>query len=214
MKIEKENFFIIEKIITIIVMVLIVFLSNSSYANDNQTIIEQQEEFKIQDFIKNAEKFTGEFFEDIDINEILNDAIKGEVDNSTLLKKILNILGKEVTTNIKSLVSILAIILIHSILKSISESLENNNISKLIYYVQYILIVTVIMSNFTDIIKLVQDTTGNLIGFMNALVPLLITLMMYTGSITTSSVVEPIILFMINFIGNIIQNLFTMFNIY
>ena len=63
------------------------------------------------------------------------------------------------------------------------------------------------MSNFTDIIKLVQDTTGNLIGFMNALVPLLITLMMYTGSITTSSVVEPIILFMINFIGNIIQNL-------
>ncbi|MFR3783569.1 MAG: stage III sporulation protein AE [Clostridia bacterium] len=204
---EKENFFIIEKIITIIVMVLIVFLSNSSYANDNQTIIEQQEEFKIQDFIKNAEKFTGEFFEDIDINEILNDAIKGEVDNSTLLKKILNILGKEVTTNIKSLVSILAIILIHSILKSISESLENNNISKLIYYVQYILIVTVIMSNFTDIIKLVQDTTGNLIGFMNTLVPLLITLMMYTGSITTSSVVEPIILFMINFIGNIIQNL-------
>ena len=207
MKIGKENFFIIEKIITIIVMMLIVFLSNSSYANDNQTIIEQQEEFKIQDFIKNAEKFTGEFFEDIDINEILNDAIKGEVDNSTLLKKILNILGKEVTTNIKSLVSILAIILIHSILKSISESLENNNISKLIYYVQYILIVTVIMSNFTDIIKLVQDTTGNLIGFMNALVPLLITLMMYTGSITTSSVVEPIILFMINFIGNIIQNL-------
>lgn len=207
MKIGKENFFIIEKIITIIVMVLIVFLSNSSYANDNQTIIEQQEEFKIQDFIKNAEKFTGEFFEDIDINEILNDAIKGEVDNSTLLKKILNILGKEVTTNIKSVVSILAIILIHSILKSISESLENNNISKLIYYVQYILIVTVIMSNFTDIIKLVQDTTGNLIGFMNTLVPLLITLMMYTGSITTSSVVEPIILFMINFIGNIIQNL-------
>lgn len=207
MKIGKENFFIIEKIITIIVMVLIVFLSNSSYANDNQTIIEQQEEFNIQDFIKNAEKFTGEFFEDIDINEILNDAIKGEVDNSTLLKKILNILGKEVTTNIKSLVSILAIILIHSILKSISESLENNNISKLIYYVQYILIVTVIMSNFTDIIKLVQDTTGNLIGFMNTLVPLLITLMMYTGSITTSSVVEPIILFMINFIGNIIQNL-------
>ena len=43
MKIGKENFFIIEKIITIIVMVLIVFLSNSSYAIDNQTIIEQQE---------------------------------------------------------------------------------------------------------------------------------------------------------------------------
>ena len=47
MKIGKENFFIIEKIITIIVMVLIVFLSNSSYANDNQTIIEQNLKYKI-----------------------------------------------------------------------------------------------------------------------------------------------------------------------
>ena len=69
------------------------------------------------------------------------------------------------------------------------------------------MIVTVIMANFSDIIKMVQDTTVNLVGFMNLLVPLLITLMLYTGSITTSGIIEPIILFMINFIGNIIQNL-------
>ena len=42
---------------------------------------------------------------------------------------------------------------------------------------------------------------------MNLLVPLLTSLMLYTGSITTSSIVQPIIIFMINFIGNIIQNL-------
>ena len=54
---------------------------------------------------------------------------------------------------------------------------------------------------------MVQDTTVNLVGFMNLLVPLFVTLMLYTGSITTSGIIEPIILFMINFIGNIIQNL-------
>ena len=41
---------------------------------------------------------------------------------------------------------------------------------------------------------------------MNMLVPLLITLMMYTGSIATSGLIEPIILFMINFVGNLIQS--------
>lgn len=106
----------------------------------------------------------------------------------------------------KAIGSILAIIVIHSILKSISESLENDNISKLIYYAQYILIVTIIMSNFSEIVKLVQDTTINLVAFMNMLVPLLITLMMYTGSIATSGLIEPIILFMINFVGNLIQS--------
>lgn len=63
-------------------------------------------------------------------------------------------LGNEVQDGVKSLACILAIIIIHSILKSISESLENDNISKLIYYVQYIAIITVIMSNFSDIITI------------------------------------------------------------
>ena len=197
------------KKITIIFIIFIFAVTMPCYAEDTgeEILQDQQEEFEIQDFLKNAEEYTGEFFQDIDIEEILNQAISGEVDNSTILKRILNLFGSEVTTNIKSLVGILAIILIHSILKSISDSLENDGISKLIYYVQYILIVTIIMGNFSEIIKLVQETSNNLVGFMNMLVPLLIMLMTYTGSITTSSVLEPIILFMVNFIANIIQTL-------
>ncbi len=195
-------------LLIMIVVACVMIVGNVSYADSGmQTMKEQQEEFKIQDFIKGAEEYSGEFFDNIDVGDVLQQAIKGEVDNSTFAKRILNLLGKEVTTNVKAIVSILAIIIIHSVLKSISESLENDGISKLIYYVQYILIVTIIMANFSDIIKLVQDTTSNLLGFMNMLVPLLVTLMLYTGSITTSTVIEPIILFMVNFIGNMIQNL-------
>ena len=172
-----------------------------------QEDIEKQEEtFGINSFIQNSKQYTGDFFENIDINEILNSAIKGEIDNTTIYKKILNLLGTEVQTGLKSLACILAIIIIHSILKSISESLENDNISKLIYYVQYIAIITVIMTNFSDIINLVKTTSTNLVGFMNTLIPILISLMLYTGSISTTSILEPIILFMINFIGNLIEN--------
>ena len=172
-----------------------------------QEDIEKQEEtFGINSFIQNSKQYTGDFFENIDINEILNSAIKGEIDNTTIYKKILNLLGTEVQTGLKSLACILAIIIIHSILKSISESLENDNISKLIYYVQYIAIITVIMTNFSDIINLVKTTSTNLVGFMNTLIPVLISLMLYTGSISTTSILEPIILFMINFIGNLIEN--------
>lgn len=201
MKYKKIYFFLITIIIFLIIPIKL------CYANEEDTIREQQEEFKIKDFVKSAEQYKGEVFKDININELLSNAIKGEVDNSTLFKKILNLLGAEVITNVKAIVSILAIIIIHSILKSISESLENDEISKLIYYVQYILIVTIIMSNLSDIVKLVQSTTRDLVAFMNMLVPLLTILTIYTGSITTSSVIEPIILFVINFIGNIIQDL-------
>lgn len=197
------------KIVIIFLILLLVIVNNISYAktSDNETIEDQQEEFKIEDFIDESKEYSGDFFDGIDIGNLLNDAISGKVDNSTLINRIWNLLGSEVGTTIKSIVSILVIIIIHSILKSVSESLENESIGKLIYYVQYILIVTIIMSNFSDIVKLVQDTANNLVGFMNCLVPLLMALMMYTGSITTSSVIEPIILFIINFIGNMIQTL-------
>lgn len=60
------------------------------------------------------------------------------------------------------------------------------------------------MSNFADIIKLIKDTIQNLVGFSHTLIPILITLMMTTGNITSASVVQPILLFLITFIGNII----------
>lgn len=175
---------------------------------DGTIMQEQEKTFGIQSFIQNSKQYAGDFFNEIDIGQILNSAISGNVDNSTLYKRILNILGGEVQVGIKSILGILAIIIIHSILKAISEGLQNDAISKMIYYVQYIAIVTIIMTNFSDIVNLVKETTTNLIGFMNTLIPVLISLMLYTGSITTSSILEPIILFMINFIGNLIQDLF------
>ncbi len=198
-----------------ITIILINFPMQKIYANqstnennsESQTLTEQQEEFGINDFVQESKQYTGDFFEDIDINKILQDALKGEIDNDTIINKILNLLGKEFTSALGAIAGILAIIIIHSILKSISDGLENDNISKIIYYVQYILIITIIMSNFSDIVKIVQDTSNNLVGFMNILVPLLMTLMIYTGSIATTTILEPITLFLINFIGNIIQTI-------
>lgn len=196
-------------ILMLILFIIIILKSTISYCNniDENTISSQQESFGINSFIQNSRQYGGQFFENIDISEILNSAIKGEVDNSGIYKNIVSLLGTEVRTGIKSLISILVIIIIHSILRSISESLENDNISKLIYYVQYIAIVTVIMSNFSDIINMVKETTTNLVGFMNTLIPVLVSLMLYTGSITTTSILEPIILFLVNFIGNIVQDI-------
>ncbi len=193
-------------LLCVIIPNTLIFASDDITTQD--TIQEQKEEFGIQDFINNSKQYTiGEFFENIDIGEVLNEAIEGDIDNNNILKAVLNMFGIEVVSSIKAIVTILAIIVIHSLLKSISESLENEGIAKLIYYVQYILIITIVMSNFSEIITMVRETTTDLVAFMNMLVPLLITLMMYTGSIATSGVIEPIILFMINFIGNIIQNI-------
>ena len=110
----------------------------------------------------------------------------------------------EVLDAITVLGSILVIIVIHSVLKSLSDGLENKSISQIAYYVQYILIVTLIMTNFVQILDIVKESIQSLVGFMNSLIPILITLMLTTGSIASANLLQPIILFLITFIGNFI----------
>ena len=190
------------------IFLIIVLNAKPTYCEDSEEILEnQQESFGISSFIEKSKQYSNDIFENIDISKIFNSAIKGDVDNKFLYKQITKIIGKEVQSSLKGLVSILIIVVIHSILKSISDSLENENISKMIFYVQYILIVTIIMSNFSDVINLVKETTTNLTSYINILIPLLVSLMIYTGSITTTSILQPLILFIINLIGNLVQDL-------
>ena len=161
----------------------------------------------ISSFIKEAQKYTQNTFKDIDVNELFTSAITGKIDNDTIIKSIVSLVGKEVLNCATVLGSILVIIIIHSILKSISEGLENKNVAQITYYVQYILIVTLIMANFSDILQMVKTSIQNLVGFMNSLVPLLITLMLTTGNFASAGILEPIILFIITFIGNFITTI-------
>lgn len=202
-----------KKILIIFLIAFFFFLSpyysQVSYATETTTsqediLASQQDSLNISSFIKEAQKYTSDTFEDLDMGKLFSSAITGNVDNETLLRTIVNMIGKEVLDCITVLGSIVVIIVIHSILKSISEGLENKSISQITYYVQYILIVTLVMTNFADILSMVRTSIDNLVGFMNSLVPLLITLMLTTGNIASAGIIEPIILFLITFIGNFI----------
>lgn len=198
------------KKIFIFVIVFLAILTTCSFATETTSediLNSQQEELNISSFIKEAQKYTENNFEEIKINELFTSAITGKIDNSTIIKSIISIIGKEILNCITVLGSIIIIIVIHSILKSISEGLENKSIAQITYYVQYILIVTLIMTNFAEVLQMVKTSIQNLVGFMNSLVPLLITLMLTTGNIASATLLEPIILFIISFIGNFITTI-------
>ncbi len=174
-------------------------------SNATDEILEDQKELlNISDFIKTANEYSKSNFPDMNIKDILNSAIKGKVDGNLWKKIIISALGRETTNSIRILGTILGIIIIHSILKSISDGLENKGVSQIIYYVEYILIVTLILTNFAEMMKITKETIENLVGFMNSLIPILITLLVTTGNIVTANIVQPAILFLIEFIGNII----------
>lgn len=188
----------------IILILLLISIPKITYATD-ALVEDQMEALNLGSFITQGEDYTKEAFPDLDIQKVLTGSLSGEIDNSILYKSSLKILGKEVVTSITTLGSILIIIVIHSILKSIGENLGNDSTAQIAYFVEYILIITILISNFAGIITSIQNTISNLVGFMNTLVPILISLIIATGQVASGTMLQPILLFAIVFIGNIIN---------
>lgn len=197
-----------KKLITIFAILICIFGTSISIADtEDEVINSQMDSFNISSFIDEANKYSNDILKDIDIQGLLNNAIKGELDTNQLLKNIFPLLGTEIKEALKVMGSILIIVLIHSVLKSISDNLNNKSVAQITYYVQYILIATVIMTNFSSIITLTKEAVGNMISFIQLLFPLLMTLMLASGSVVSVNLIQPIILFIINLISNIFQSI-------
>ena len=189
----------------IIIFLILIFFSQNVFAVE-EIIEEEKEVLGISKFIEEAEKYTKESFPDLDINELMNKSIKGEINLGFLKNIFLNLIGEETRVAIKLMISVLIVIIINSICKAIIENLGNEETTKIIYFLQYMIIVMLVLSSFKEILFLTKETISKIVNFMNLLIPLFTTLMLTTGCITSSNIIQPVLIFFINFIGNFCNN--------
>lgn len=178
--------------------------NNNNNTNDYINIIEEQKKsLGISEFIKEASEYT----ENINVNDIFKSSLSGNFNNNNFFKLILNLFGKNLKEALSAVSSVIIVIIINSILKSVSENLGNDSVSKIAFFVQYILIVTLLMTNFSNIINEIKNSIQQLTAFSNTLIPLMGTLMIATGNITSSGVIEPILLLIVSFVGTFVTNI-------
>ena len=186
-----------------ILTIFFIIINFSGIVQATDAIIESQlDALHLSSFIEEGEKYTKDIFKDIDMEEVLKSAISGNINTKNMYSSILKLLGDEIVSSATIMGAILAIIVIHAILKNIAENIGNNSISQVAYYVEFIIIVTLVMTSFTNVIDLVKTTITNLVGYINILIPLLLALIMTSGAAVTASVLQPVILGIIVFIGN------------
>ena len=167
----------------------------------------QIDSLNINDFLNSAQKFTKENFPDLNLTEVFNNSITGSVGNDLLeFEFIENIFLTEIKASINLMISVLIVIIIHSIFKSIIENLGNSTASQIVYIIQYLVIVTITINSFVSILDITRECINDLMNFMNLLIPIFVSLMLVTGNLVTTTMAQPILIFMVSFIGNFINN--------
>ena len=185
---------------------IIFFTTNVVQATEKEDILSSQEDLVgITDFIKESQKYTEGDFSGLDLDNLLQESISGKVNKSGIYAGILKIFSKEIKNEIAIFASILLIIIVSSILNCITEGLQNKSVSQIAFYVSYILIVTIVLTNFSSVIESIKNTTTNMTNFINMLMPIMMTLIISTGHVTTASIIQPAIVYMATLMGNFIN---------
>lgn len=119
---------------------------------------------------------------------------------------------------------IIAIGVISNLLSGIKSKFNEKSTSSLIHLVCFLAVVILMISMITNLATVSSDSVNNMVGQMNALFPILLTLMVGIGTNASVGVFQPIVaiistyvadfftylilpLFMISFVFNIITNL-------
>ena len=170
--------------------------------DQEETLEEAEDEYNIKGFLNSAKGYT----EDIKIDDVYKSSITGDFNNKKFLNVIFSLFSKTFKETIKNFSSIIVIILISTILKSIADNLGNESVSKIAYFAEFALILTILLKNFSEIIIEMKKSLENLLSFSNTLIPLLSTLLIASGHISASSILEPLLILLVTFACNFIKN--------
>lgn len=169
-------------------------------------LINQKEILGINDFLDEAKQFSKDAFGSNNLDSLYENIINGDILKCFETIDFKGIIFSQISEAIKLIVLMLEVIIICSVLKNILDSLKVSNAGKNVYFVQYFVLVILIVNAFVPILKFTVESINRIISFMNMLIPLLITLILSTGNIVTTSMMEPVLVISMNFIANFINS--------
>ncbi|MEB1806550.1 MAG: stage III sporulation protein AE [Bacillaceae bacterium] len=112
----------------------------------------------------------------------------------------------ELLVNGKLLGSLILLTIFAMVLQSLQNAFEQHTISKVAYAITYMVLIVIALNSFHVAITYASDAINNMIHFMIALLPLLLALMAAVGSITSVALFHPLIVFLVNTSGLLIQH--------
>lgn len=138
------------------------------------------------------------------LNELMFTEGQQHLDPMSMIKGLLTFFVQEIIHNGKLLLIIVMLAIFSMMLETLQNAFEKNAISKVAYSIIFMVLVTIAINSFTIAIGYAKDAIEEMITFMMAMIPLLLTLLASMGGVVTVSVMHPLIIFMIHVVGTVI----------
>ena len=185
-----------KQIVFTVLLLLIMIQPIVSFGTEDSQILENQiKELEIDKLINKIEKDTDN---SMNLKEVFQNAVKGNSSSNLLVNLIEIVLGEQLKSSFKIMISIFAVIIIYGVLKNLSSNLGNDQTGRIGNFIQLIILITLLLKIYAEIIQIVTQTINSLSNIIYTLLPLFISLSITTGNITSSAGIQSIILIATN----------------
>src|SRR5699024_9227182 len=156
----------------------------------------------INEYWENIQQEYGSFMP-TDTHKNLKELIQqqGKFSFKSFIKGLFSFLFYEVIENGKLLGTLIMLTMFSTILQSIHQAFENRTVSKIAYFIVYIVLIMIALNSFHLVFTYARETIDMMSSFMIALLPLMLGLLASFGQVISVSFFHPIIIFLIHVSG-------------
>jgi stage III sporulation protein AE len=115
-------------------------------------------------------------------------------------------LFKELAANAHLMGKLLFLAVLCALLQNLQSSFERPAVAMLTYSICYIFLAVIALTAFYNAMAVARYTVGTMVGFMEALLPLLISLLAGVGAVTSAALFTPLMLFVVGTVSLIVKD--------
>ena len=177
-----------------------------SIINKQINILDLEESEQMIEQIKSDS--TNPYLNEFSIKDVMLDAIKGKgkITPVKVINGITNLVFGEVSAYFKLMGKLMILAIFCTVLSTLSLSFHNKSTSQIAFYVCYIVLIITLTESFLISMQIAQATIDQMTMIMHASVPVMMTLLISTGNMTSSGVFHPLIVSSIQIASIILRN--------
>lgn len=163
----------------------------------------------IQQYIERLDTEIKSSIPSLNFKEMVLQLARGELAwrPSEIFSNIISQLFKEVVANFDLLGKLVILAVICAVLQNLINSFEKTTTGQLTYSITYLVLITIAISSFALAVNTGREVVDNMVAFMQALLPVLLTLLVAIGGFASAAVFSPVILTTIGIFGTLIKNI-------
>ena len=196
------------KIILLIIAIMFNFTFTEAEEQDKVTeiISNISDSYNLNEYISVLEEYSKKSGVDgISIENVAKGLISNKgIDTNLFITKFVSMFFKEVVIAIKGAITIFIIIIIMAIITSL-ELEKKSDITKIAHLACFLTLSTVTIATFTNVISVFSGLISTLTTLMQVISPFIMTMLVATGAITSTGVIQPLLLFLASAIGFLIN---------